>query len=1158
MTSPSNSDVQNLLPVQAYFNLDGSFNTFIGQGVAFYATTNPIQSGLTITNSTLDSSPIGSTSPSTGVFTNISTTTGQVSTTPFNNTDIANKSYVDAVAQGLAFKQPALVATTGNITLSGLQTIDGVTVVAGDRVLVKNQTTQANNGIYLASATAWSRAPDANTWDEYLAAYLFVLSGTTQGGSAWVCTVAPGGTLGVTPITFTQFSNTALYTAGTGLTLNNFVFSITNTGVTATTYGSATASPVFAVNAQGQITSVTNTTITPAVGSITGLGTGVATALAVNTGIAGAFVVNGGALGTPSSGTLTNCTFPTLNQNTTGYAAGLAGGAAGSLPYQSAVNTTTFLAAGSNGQVLTLAAGVPSWATPSGGTVTSVSGTGSVNGITLTGTVTSSGSLTLGGTLGSIANSQLTNSSITFGLTAAALGTTVSAFNGVSIGATTASTGAFTYLSTSSSTNTTAVLGFNASNCNFALGATVASTYLQAVMQNKSGTAGASTNWAVSNDLGTDSTYYGEFGMNSSVFSASTPADFFSINNGIYFSGHDGDMSIGSGNGYKTYLAWGTTGQSAHVINVSGAIGLSTNLGTTPATSGTSGFGTAGYLMQTQGSGSAPTWVAQSTIAAGSATTATTATNATNIAITDDTTTATSVYPTWVTTTTGNLPQKTSSTKLSFVPSTGTLTATAFSGLASSATNIAGGVANQIPYQTGVGATGFIAAPTNSTYLTYTTGGGFAWSTIAGGGTVTSVAQSFTGGLISVAGSPITTSGTLALTVAGTSGGIPYFSGTSTWASSALLASNALMVGGGAGVAPSTITTGTGVVTALGVNTGTAGAFVVNGGALGIPSSGTVTNLTGTASININGTVGATTANTGSFTSLAYTTTLTGGTGIVNLGSGQFYKDASGNVGIGTSSPSSFGTLAVVTAGNPVLYIGSSTASSAGAISIQGSGASSYPSLNFNQSATNYWTIGQRADTNLYLYRQTGSGDVLIPSGNVGIGTSSPSTALQVNGTATATSFSGAGTGLTGTAASLSIGGNAATATTAANGGVTSIVAGTGISISGGTGAVTVTNTVSVNAQQLAKAWCYWQNSTTILASYNVSSITKGGTGNYTINFTSAFSDANYVDCQGCWEYQRGYTGVYSKTTTTFQFEMHNTSNGATIDMSYGSFAFFR
>ncbi len=102
----------------------------------------------------------------------------------------------------------------------------------------------------------------------------------------------------------------------------------------------------------------------------------------------------------------------------------------------------------------------------------------------------------------------------------------------------------------------------------------------------------------------------------------------------------------------------------------------------------------------------------------------------------------------------------------------------------------------------------------------------------------------------------------------GTSGGVLYYAATGTLASSGALAANSLVIGGGAGVAPSTTTTGTGVVTALGVNTGTAGSFVVNGGALGTPSSGTVTNLTGTASININGTVGATTPNTGAFTSV--------------------------------------------------------------------------------------------------------------------------------------------------------------------------------------------------------------------------------------------------------------------------------------------------
>jgi hypothetical protein len=107
---------------------------------------------------------------------------------------------------------------------------------------------------------------------------------------------------------------------------------------------------------------------------------------------------------------------------------------------------------------------------------------------------------------------------------------------------------------------------------------------------------------------------------------------------------------------------------------------------------------------------------------------------------------------------------------------------------------------------------------------------------------------------------------------AGTSGGVLYYSATGTLASSAALAASALVVGGGAGAAPATVTTGTGVVTALGVNVGTAGAFVVNGGALGTPSSGTVTNLTGTASININGTVGATTPAAGTFTALTVNT----------------------------------------------------------------------------------------------------------------------------------------------------------------------------------------------------------------------------------------------------------------------------------------------
>ena len=78
MSAPALTSDQNILPVQAYFNLDGSFNTFIGQGQPFYATLNPVQSGLTITNSTINSTTIGLVTPSSGAFTNVSTTTGSI------------------------------------------------------------------------------------------------------------------------------------------------------------------------------------------------------------------------------------------------------------------------------------------------------------------------------------------------------------------------------------------------------------------------------------------------------------------------------------------------------------------------------------------------------------------------------------------------------------------------------------------------------------------------------------------------------------------------------------------------------------------------------------------------------------------------------------------------------------------------------------------------------------------------------------------------------------------------------------------------------------------------------------------------------------------------------------------------------------------------
>ena len=201
---------------------------------------------------------------------------------------------------------------------------------------------------------------------------------------------------------------------------------------------------------------------------------------------------------------------------------------------------------------------------------------------------------------------------------------------------------------------------------------------------------------------------------------------------------------------------------------------------------------------------------------------------------------------------------------------------------------------------------------TAGTGISITNGTGSITIAATNSGTVTSV--TFTGGIISVANGTTTP----AFTVAGTSGGIPYFSSGTTWASSTALAANALVVGGGAGAAPSSITTGTGVVTALGVNTGSAGAFVVNGGALGAPSSGTVTNLTGTASININGTVGATTANTGAFTTVSasgvITSTITTGTAPFTVSSTTPVT----NLSIGGNAAGLSTTLAVTSGGTGV------------------------------------------------------------------------------------------------------------------------------------------------------------------------------------------------------------------------------------------------
>lgn len=210
---------------------------------------------------------------------------------PVSAQDAATKNYVDNVAQGLDTKASCLVATTANITLSGTQTIDGVAVVAGDRVLVKNQTAQSANGIYVVDASAWSRSSDANTWNELVSAYTFIESGSTQADTGWVCTSNAGGTLGTTAVTWAQFSGAGSYTASTGLTLTGTAFSITNTAVSAGSYGSASSVGTFTVNAQGQLTAAGSTTIAIANTQVSGLGT-MSTQAASSVAITGGSITN--------------------------------------------------------------------------------------------------------------------------------------------------------------------------------------------------------------------------------------------------------------------------------------------------------------------------------------------------------------------------------------------------------------------------------------------------------------------------------------------------------------------------------------------------------------------------------------------------------------------------------------------------------------------------------------------------------------------------------------------------------------------------------------------------------------------------------------------------------------------------------------------------
>ena len=330
-------------------------------------------------------------------ITSIALTSGTIVNAPTAGTDIVNKTYADSISAGINFHQAVRLASTAALAAytynngtggvgatitanaNGALSLDSVAVVAGNRVLIKNEVSgnAPYNGVYVVTQTGSGAAPfiltratDYNTSGTGVnqidqGDFFLVTAGTTQANTSWVQQTPLPITVGTTALVFTQFGAPITYSAGTGLTLAGTVFSITNTGVTAATYGSASSVPAIAINAQGQATGVTDTPIAIAGSQIT----------------SGSVAIGRGGTGQTTASAAFNALSPITST--------------GDLIIGNGTNSATRLAIGTNGYLLTSngttaswtaaptsmvypGAGIPHSSGTAWGTSYSVSGTGSV------------------------------------------------------------------------------------------------------------------------------------------------------------------------------------------------------------------------------------------------------------------------------------------------------------------------------------------------------------------------------------------------------------------------------------------------------------------------------------------------------------------------------------------------------------------------------------------------------------------------------------------------------------------------------------------------------------------------------------------------------------------------------------------------------------
>ncbi len=310
---------------------------------------------------------------------------------PTAGTHAANKDYVDATINGLSWKDSVLAATTANVNLAtgGLLTVDGVTVTAGDRVLVKAQTLPAANGIYIAAAGAWTRSPDMDSTtpiNEINAAAVFVEQGTLFNDTAWV-QINTVTVLGTDPIAFVQFSAPGSYTAGNGITLTGNQFSLT-TPVTVANGG--TGLTTLPTNGQlligngtgytlGTLTGGTAISIINGVGTITVNNTGIVSVVGTTNQITASTVTGTTTLSIPTT-FIAPGSIASTSTITAGTTLTVSGNVANSFLYSGAAGLVTSTAAPANGEILIGSTGAaPAKATLTQGTgITISNGAGTI------------------------------------------------------------------------------------------------------------------------------------------------------------------------------------------------------------------------------------------------------------------------------------------------------------------------------------------------------------------------------------------------------------------------------------------------------------------------------------------------------------------------------------------------------------------------------------------------------------------------------------------------------------------------------------------------------------------------------------------------------------------------------------------------------------